>query len=172
MFSGVSFCALPQISNLIRDALKRLDPHDDADSDAEGPFVSVKVALAAMDAELRARISHALGGKSLEELVEGHRNDMPGFQVMRIKRVKERCFHGDDCCYRVIPQWLSSAHTEVPISRPNEEPGMPGDFFILCPLRLSQTLDGAARVGGTGAAVSAAGNAAGSGRSASLRPSA
>ncbi|CAB1097206.1 unnamed protein product [Ectocarpus sp. CCAP 1310/34] len=59
----------------------RLDPHDDADSDAEGPVVGVKEALAAVGAELRARISHALGGKGLEELVEGHRKDLPGFQM-------------------------------------------------------------------------------------------
>ncbi|CAN0093832.1 unnamed protein product, partial [Ectocarpus sp. 12 AP-2014] len=69
------------VANLIHEAVNRLDPHDDADSDAEGPFVGVKEALAAMGAELQARISHALGGKSLEELVEGHRKDMAGFQM-------------------------------------------------------------------------------------------
>lgn len=88
MFSGLCFCALLQVANLIHEAVSRLDPHDDADSDAEGPFVGVKEALAAMGAELQARISHVLGGKSLEELVEDHRKDMPGFQVIRGKRVK------------------------------------------------------------------------------------
>ncbi|CBJ28265.1 conserved unknown protein [Ectocarpus siliculosus] len=99
------------VTNLIHEAVNKLDPHDDTDSDAEGPFVGVKEALAAMGAELQTRISHALGRKSLEELVEGHRKDMPGFQM-------ELRGSGEPVRLSLRPAMLQAPGDHVPYGQP------------------------------------------------------
>ncbi len=84
--SGIS-----QVTALVEDAVNRLEPDEDAanggdDGGSDGDFpqgiyVSVGDAVSAIGGELRDRISHALASRSLEELVELHRVDMPGLQV-------------------------------------------------------------------------------------------
>lgn len=84
--SGVehNFCARKVVAALVEDAASRLEPNEDTSGSGgftEDGFVSVGGAISAIGVELRRRISHALGGKSLEELVEPHRTDMSGLQV-------------------------------------------------------------------------------------------
>lgn len=75
-----------QIAALVEDAASRLEPNEDTSGGGGGgftedAFVSVSSAVSAIGAELRDRISHALGGISLEDLVGPHRTDMSGLQV-------------------------------------------------------------------------------------------
>ena len=75
-----------QIVTLVEEAASRLEPYEDGSGGGGGgftedAFISVGGAIAAIGSDLRDRISHALGGTSLEELVEHHRTDMSGLQV-------------------------------------------------------------------------------------------
>lgn len=77
-----------QIAALVEDAVNRLGQNDDTGGSGgftEDAFVSVSGAVSAIGVELRDRISHALGGRSLEELVEPHRTDMSGLQVRQLR---------------------------------------------------------------------------------------
>eukprot|EP00752_Nemacystus_decipiens_P011479 g10191.t1 len=73
-----------QIAGLVEEAANRLEPTEDTSASGgftEDAFVTVSGAVSAMGVELRDRISHALAGNSLEELVKHERMDMPGLQV-------------------------------------------------------------------------------------------
>lgn len=73
-----------QIAALVEDAASRLEPSEGTGGSGgftEDAFVTVDAAVSAIGVELRDRISHALGGRSLEDLVEPHRTDMSGLQV-------------------------------------------------------------------------------------------
>lgn len=65
---------------MVEDAVQRLDPDEDTGIETDD-FVTVAEASSALGSELRARISHALRDKSLEEMVETQRTDMTGLQV-------------------------------------------------------------------------------------------
>lgn len=70
------------MSALIEAAAKRLGPDETASSYADdGETVTFAEALAALGPEIQARVTHALGDKSLEELTARHRTDMAGLQV-------------------------------------------------------------------------------------------
>lgn len=76
-----------QIAALVEDAANRLEPNEDTSVGGgftEDAFVSVSGAVSAIGVELRDRISHALAGRGLDELVEPHRTDMSGLQVRHI----------------------------------------------------------------------------------------
>lgn len=60
--------------------MQRLDPDEETGAVTDD-FFSVAEASAALGSELRGRISHALRGKSLEEMAETQRTDMAGLQV-------------------------------------------------------------------------------------------
>eukprot|EP00903_Cladosiphon_okamuranus_P011029 g10416.t1 len=74
-----------QIPTLVDEAACRLEPNEDASGRGGGftedAFVSVGGAISAIGVELRERISHALAGKSLEEVMGPHRKDMSALQV-------------------------------------------------------------------------------------------
>jgi len=83
--------ARPKVTALVEDAVSRLKPDEDEDPANGGgggdgdvpeyPVVSVGDAVSSIGGELRHLISHALASRSLDELVELHRTDMPGLQV-------------------------------------------------------------------------------------------
>lgn len=70
---------------MLEEAAKRLDPDETAASEygyPEDQTITFSDALASMGHQLRSRITHAFGEKSLEELVQPHRTDMAGIQVI------------------------------------------------------------------------------------------
>ena len=69
---------------MLEEAAKRLDPNETASSEygyPEDQTITFSDALASIGHQLRSRITHAFGEKSLEELVQLHRTDMAGIQV-------------------------------------------------------------------------------------------
>lgn len=84
-----------QIAALVEDAADRLEPNDDTSGGGGGftedEFITVSGAVSVIGAELRDRISHALGRKSLEDLVEPHRTDMSGLRVCCILELMVVC---------------------------------------------------------------------------------
>lgn len=74
------------VSTLVEEAAKRLDPDETVDGYAEEQTVTFVEALAVLGPEIRARVTHAFGDKSLEELAVRHRTDMAGLQVSEVLR--------------------------------------------------------------------------------------
>lgn len=80
----------PQVSALVEEAVKRLDPDETADGYAEEQTVTFAGVLAVLGPQIRSRITHAFGDKSLEELAVHHRTDMAGLQVR--EKSGKKCF--------------------------------------------------------------------------------
>lgn len=72
---------LRQVSALIEKTVQRLDPDEETGTDIDEGFITVGEAITALGPKVRALISRALCGKSLEDLVQTHRTDMAGLQV-------------------------------------------------------------------------------------------
>lgn len=66
---------------LVEETAKRLDPDETVDGYAEEQTVTFAGVLEVLGPEIRARVTHAFGDKSLEELAVRHRTDMAGLQV-------------------------------------------------------------------------------------------
>lgn len=71
-----------------------MDPDETVDGYAEDQTVSFVKALAVLGPEIRARVTHAFGDKSLEELAVRHRTDMAGLQVREGSGQRRLCFGG------------------------------------------------------------------------------
>lgn len=66
---------------LVKEALNRLDPFDDEGDRIKENTISIHEAVEAIGTKLRDRLSHALKGHSLEDLVKAMRVELSGLQV-------------------------------------------------------------------------------------------